>query len=122
MTIIENENISYFDVDDTLILYPHDISSEEALKLGYKYFTDIYSNESFLAKPSEAHIKLLKSYRERGFFNIVHSGAGYRHAESIIRQLGLEEYVDQIQTKPMRYIDDLISDKWMGTHLYLEKK
>jgi hydroxymethylpyrimidine pyrophosphatase-like HAD family hydrolase len=120
--IVENENIAAFDIDDTLILYPHpDVAASKYEELGYVLMTDSYDKGTFYAKPSAIHIKLLKDYKARGFYNIVWSGNGYGHAHNILKQLNLLSYVDIIMTKPGRYVDDLKCTEWMGTHLYLEK-
>jgi len=121
--IVENENIACFDVDDTIILHPKPNIDKNQLNIeGYKYFTHVHDGKSFLAKPSEIHIKLLKDYRARGFYNIVWSGNGYAHAANILSQLGLMDYVDKIMTKPGRYVDDQNCEDWMGVHIYLEDK
>lgn len=122
MRIIENENRVTFDVDDTLILHAYDLPRDEALENGYMDFTDAYTGEIYLAKPSDKHIKLLKYYKARGFYIVVHSGNGYAHAVSVIKQLNIEDHVDEAATKPIRYVDDLPCQEWMGGRIYLEKQ
>lgn len=120
--IIDNENVAFFDIDDTLILHPHsDIDPNQYKDLGYLKLRDSYEKGHFYAKPSKIHIKLLKDYRARGFHVVVWSGNGHKHALNVIEQLGLVEYVHTIMTKPRSYIDDLQCQEWMGAHLYLEK-
>lgn len=121
MKVNENENRIVVDVDDTLILYPYDLTRDSALAFGCKEFTDVYTGESFLALPSKEHIKLIKYYKSRGFYIMVHSGNGFKHAESIVKQLGIEEFIDEVCTKSIRYVDDLPCNEWMGGRIYLEK-
>lgn len=116
--IVKNENVVFFDIDDTLILYPKD--GEDIVDPDYKVFIDFTGNK-FLAKPALNHIKLIKYYYRRGFYCIVWSGNGYKHARNILQQLKILKYVDQIMTKPARYVDDVECSQWMGKRIYLEK-
>ena len=121
MKTIRNDTVIPIDVDDTLILYPEDTLDPKLYRAeGYIKLKDI-TGETFYAKPSMKHIRLMKLYRKRGFTVIVWSGNGYEHAESIVKQLKLSNYVDLVMCKPNRFIDDVDCSRWMGTRIYLEK-
>lgn len=119
--LVENENIVGVDIDDTMILYPEEsLTKEQALMLGYREFED-FTGKKILALPSEKHIRLLEYYHARGFWIIVWSGNGYRHADNILKQLGVRHCANQIMSKMGRYLDDVECSRWMGTRVYLEK-
>jgi len=121
LKIVNNENPLFLDIDDTIILYPEaDMDPSQLKNLGYKEFTDFIGNK-FLALPSEKHIKLIKYYKARGFYIIAWSGNGFKHAEHILKQLNLLDYIDQIMSKSSRYVDDVDCQHWMGKRIYLEK-
>lgn len=118
--VIRNETTIFIDVDDTLILYPKDRDSKSHKK-AHINFTDVYTGKKFKARRAEKHIKLIKDSHARGFFIVVWSGNGYVHAESIVKQLDIENYVDLIMTKPAKFLDDLQAHEVLGTRLYLEE-
>lgn len=114
MKVVENEWLSMWDVDDTLCLWgkPQDPRAIE--------FIDPHDKQIHLLVPHERHIKLLKDFKARGYTIIVWSGGGYEWAETVVKTLGLEDYVDFAMTKPMKYIDDLPAVEILGSRIYLE--
>ncbi len=113
--IVENECIIFFDVDDTLVMWDkshgNQIKVPDDTDLRAKYVT-----------PHRFHIELLKSHKARGYTVVVWSAGGYKWAQSVVRRLGLEEHVDIIMTKPIKYVDDLHCEEFMGQRLYFEDK
>lgn len=95
MNVIENEKIVAIDVDGTLI------NPDEAGSLKIPYGSVI---KSF--SPIMAHVELLKHYHGRGFYVIVWSHGGVKHALYTIKALKLERFVNLVLTKPMKHMDD----------------
>lgn len=99
-----NQQIVLIDVDDTLVTFQN--NGEK----GYLIEMDGYSQKVY---PINVHIDMLKQHKLRGHFVRVHSQGGVDWAEKVIKMLGLEEFVDSVETKPMWYIDDLPANEWM---------
>lgn len=114
MRINDNENIVHFDVDETLVL--HDAVKHEHLP---KVLLDYYGHHKVFAVHDE-HVKLLKAYKARGFYIRVNSNNGYRWAEQVVKALSLEEYVDEVSTKAVKYVDDKReAEQVVGQHVYI---
>lgn len=69
--------------------------------------------------PNKRNIDVLKNWSARGRFVIVWSAAGQEWAVAVLQALGLTEYSDLTLEKPIAYLDDLDSDKWMGHRVWL---
>lgn len=123
MKVNSNDNVVCYDVDDTLVMWddkyrePHkdEITGKEAIP-----FVDPNDNSTNYLIPHQRHIDLLKKHHGRGRHVIVWSGAGVRWAESVIRTLGLEEFVHDVFTKPSTYVDDLQASEVLGSRVYLK--
>lgn len=125
MIVNENENIVCYDVDDTLVMWDNqrfDTPYDENGVLDPKRrpFIDPYDNSTNYLAPNKKHIALLKKHKGRGCFVVVWSAAGVKWAESVIKELGLESYVDVVTTKPSKYVDDLPGNEILGTRIYLK--
>jgi predicted phosphatase len=114
MLVVKNETPVYFDVDDTLILW-----QEPSVDSIYKATLNFYGKIVYLY-PHLKHIELMKSYRARGFYIIVHSGNGATWANEVVMALGLTEYVDLVIGKPVKIIDNEHPDKWLPKHFFME--
>ena len=113
MTVIDNENVVMYDVDDTLVMWgTTSILNEE--------FICPYSNSVHHLLPNTKHIDLLKKHKGRGLCVIVWSAGGALWAKEVITKLKLESYVDLIITKPNKYVDDLQASEILGTRIYLK--
>jgi phosphoglycolate phosphatase-like HAD superfamily hydrolase len=113
MNVIKNEVIVCFDVDDTLVLWNTD-------KTEGQLFHNPYDNSYTHLKPHKRHIELLKQYKGRGFHVRVWSAGGWQWAEAVVKTLGLESFVDSIETKPAKYIDDLEAKDVLGVRIYIK--
>lgn len=66
-----------------------------------------YDGIDYSYVPHWGHVDLLRQYAGRGFYNIVWSAGGVKHAESVVEALGLNDgTVKEIMTKVMKVIDD----------------
>lgn len=126
MKVYDVDQVVCFDCDDTLVMWPendkfapHNASHTQPYE-GSVAFPDPYDGSTNYLTPHQKHINLMKKYRGRGFCIIVWSAGGVKWAHSVIKTLGLEEYVDIVLTKPNRYVDDLSCEKWMGNRVYIK--
>lgn len=117
MTVIDSDFIVMVDVDDTLVKWSssYNIPHDKAIQI-----TDQTNNSIVYVTPHEKHINLLKKYKDMNYKVFVWSGGGYRWAKSVIETLQLQNHVDFIMTKPIKYIDDLDCNEWMGSRIYLK--
>lgn len=105
MKINQNENRIFVDVDKTLIT---PCSNRDDARITFDYYgTQVYH------KMMMNNIALLKAQKARGYEVIVHSANGWAWAYEVVSKLQLEQYVDEVATKPMKYMDDLSADEWM---------
>ena len=112
MKAIINEKIIAFDVDDTLVMWP-DEKCDKCIPI-----VDPNDNSTNWVRPHEFHIDLLKKHVGRGYTVMVWSQGGYAWAGAVVKELALDNYVDFVMTKPIKYVDDLACQEWMGQHLY----
>lgn len=110
MKVIKNEQITWIDVDDTLV------TSHQG-----ELLVDYYG-EKRKVKPHKEHISFLKSLKERGSYIIVHSNNGHQWAETIVKALHLEKYVDQVMSKPSKVIDDAPAQNWIPKTIWIEDR
>ena len=101
---INNENCHAFDVDETLV---HWEPFEGAKPLVIKHGP--YSEVCY---PNLEIIKRIKKAKVRGQYVIVHSQGGVDWAESAVKALQLEDYVDLIMTKVKWFWDDVPPNEW----------
>ncbi len=111
--IVNYEDTAIFDVDNTLVKWiePGMIDEPGVLKLNFYGMTKY-------VKEIKVHTEFLKSLKARGYFIRVHTGNGATWGDTVVKALGLEEYVDSVETKPSKVIDDKPPDDWIHT-IYL---
>ena len=117
MKVIKNEDVVYFDVDQTLILYEGTPGAENepvALVL------DPLRNRRIEFKEHSAMVRLLKEANQRGSFVVVWSRGGWEWATNVVEALQLTPYVNQVMTKPLVYFDDKDVKEWLIYRVYLE--
>lgn len=98
ITIQSNFN-AFFDVDDTLILNENVCNPHIKVEMPGATCTDP-------KRIHWGHVRLLKSYKEKGYTIFVWSHNGAKHCENIIKLLELENYVDYCLSKPIKTVDD----------------
>lgn len=119
MIAFDNEYVTAFDVDDTLVMWEGDITKPAPDRLE---FLDPYDGATVFLKPHKKHIALMKKFKGRGMCVMVWSAGGVQWAKSVINTLGLADYIDLVITKPSKYVDDLDASQILGTRIYLEEK
>ena len=104
------EEIVYFDVDKTLVFH-----HEGTIVVDY------YGEPRHL-RPHKEHIAFLKALKARGYHIKVHSNNGAVWAANVVTALQLEQFVDEVLTKPYKIIDDEHPKAWMPKNIYIEDK
>ncbi len=107
-----------FDVDDTLVRWVLDgmEPSEGDIPVpwpggGVQWCT-----------PVKEHILCLKLHKQEEDTVVVWSQGGAEWAESVVKTLGLNEFVDIVVGKPRVHYDDLPSTEWMGERRHIPYK
>lgn len=114
MSDIDKEVIVTTDVDGTLV---------KRNPNGNMSITNPYDGITYKYDVHWEHVELLKQYHGRGFFNIVWSANGRKHAISVVEALGLDEFVHLRMTKPMKHLDDRRSPEYIvGSHVFIPKE
>jgi len=110
--IIESEQISACDVDNTLIR--PDPNGEIHL---------MYARKVQRFSVIQEHLDLIIEWSDRGHFIIVWSHSGPKWAAQVIKALNIEQYVDLIQAKPSRHMDDKTDvPSIVGSRVYIAKE
>jgi hypothetical protein len=109
MKVIKNSKVVFCDVDDTLIKpFPEDY--EEGIKE-----VDFFGPYKFA--PIESNIDAVKQLKVHGYEIYVWSHSGAELASKIIKELGLEDSVDYVLSKPRYIFDDMLATIPPGTKL-----
>lgn len=115
-----------FDCDDTLVEWVWDKVKLEKVQDQLVEFNTPSSHQAELGNklalfPIQDSINLLKAEKASGSTIVVWSAGGWQWAAEVVRGLGLESQVDLIMSKPIGYVDDLASDKWMGKFIKVKR-
>lgn len=114
MTVNKHEHIVNVDVDETLVLWS--IKKYPSMKTAeFNY----YGIKKTLAIHQE-QIDLVKSYKKRGYYVRVWSANGWRWANEVVTKLDLQDFVDHVETKGTKFLDDHNKTiKVTGAHVYI---
>ncbi len=116
MIYIESQTTCFFDVDDTLIMY----DNKEPFDT---YIADPYeTGNEILVRIHQRHVKLLKDFKAKGYFIVVWSAGGAPWAKQVVNTLCLNDYVDIVMSKPLKYVDDRTAEHILGTRIYINEK
>jgi predicted phosphatase len=116
MIVIDNEAVSMFDVDETLVLTDlGDPFEFRTIKI-----INPYDSSTQVRRVHKAHVQLLKQMHGRGRMVGVWSGGGVQWVRAVVQALGLEKYVDVIMTKPIVFVDDMPVETWMNNRVYIK--
>lgn len=114
MKVVSKESTIFIDCDDTLVMWGKAKRGQKVVAV-----TNTLDGSQDYLRPHKGHIKILKDRKARGSFIVVWSAGGYAWAESVVKALKLQDYVDLVMTKPHAYVDDKKSEEFMGEHIYL---
>lgn len=115
MISIDCNQPTYWDVDDTLIMW--NPTPEQLDRYGIEYTDAAGFKKRFM--PHLPHIEQLKKHSDRGHTIIVWSAGGSKWAELAVKILGLEAYVSVTIAKPLWYYDDKQPEDFLGKPQYL---
>ena len=119
MKIAKSEMVITFDVDDTLIMWDenHTKPFEGAVAVECPW-----DGSTSYHRPHERHVRFLKKQYAKGMTVVVWSAAGTKWAEAVVRTLRIQDHVDFVMSKPVKWVDDLhhASDV-LGTRIYLSE-
>src|ERR1700722_14341636 len=104
MIVIKNENVRPFDVDGTLI---YEVTPHEASRTKTVSVKDPVTGGMIVMAVHEPMIRLMMEEHHRGSHIIVWSRGGYEWAANVITALNLQQYVNEVYSKPMVYFDDV---------------
>lgn len=107
MIVLPSEQIVYFDVDDTIIIWDVPKHLEDK--------TIVFDNFGVPVKllPHFKHIEQMKKHKARGHVIVCWSAGGYAWAEAVVKTLNLEQYVDLVLSKPNWVYDDLPASEFI---------
>lgn len=106
MHVIQDNKLTFFDCDDTLINYNAPFTEGHVVVE--------CKNRTCLVNVLHDTVRELKRHYNQGQTICVWSGAGYQWAEAVVKALGLESYVHFVMNKPTYYYDDMPCETWMG--------
>lgn len=109
MEVIKSDRTTFFDCDDTLIMW--DIAK-------YPNLERVNINGRLFGI-HDKHVKKIEDYHTMGFTVIVWSTSGHKWAKAVVEALGLTEQVDYVMCKPHRIFDDVKEIKETLKHGYL---
>lgn len=108
MIVIPNDKSAFFDCDETLVIWDFDRNLYTGIRI-----TSPDGLVSEMVNPHIGHIKKLKEHKLRGQLVVVWSAGGYAWAETVVKALGLENYVDYVMAKPAWAWDDLTPNEFI---------
>ena len=116
--IVFNDNLTaYFDTDETLVTLTYyageEVPQEDDVVIEW------YGSPVKIS-PRQEYIDALKAHYNEGHTVIVWSGEGTKHAELVIKKLGLESYVTLIAKKPSVIYDDESPESFMSNRIYVD--
>lgn len=109
MKIIKEDFVAGFDVDQTLIDW----------ESGMNNITITHNGITRSGRVMQKHVERIKMHKFWGNAVIVWSKSGSSFAETVVKALELEEYVDVVCAKTSWYYDDKKCEDFMGEHRYL---
>lgn len=117
MKVNENDLISAFDIDGTLItVAKYNAHPDDLLSI-----TDPYTGTVKIRTAYMPNIELMKKHKAQGYFIKVWSHGGHKWAKTVIETLKLTDVVDEIESKPIKYTDDLPASEWMGNPIFVKE-
>lgn len=116
LLLTQSESIIFVDCDDTLVMWGDDLrAGDRTVSIENPH----NPGEFDILRVNEGHLRVLKDRYMRGSYIIVWSAGGYQWAETVVKALELEDYVHQIMSKPLAYMDDKDASQILGERIYL---
>lgn len=116
MKVFSNSPVSFFDVDNTLVMF------DEYKEVPGKKVDIITNNGEIITLTVHTeHIEILKQLKNRGYTIVIWSAGGSNWAEKVIMSLGIENYIDLIIPKPQSIFDDLELSEFLPGSRYINK-
>jgi hypothetical protein len=113
MRIIKEELWACVDVDWTLVMHDGEGKRNAILIKSPSGVSKWYV-------PHRDHIDLIKDWKARGYFITVWSANGWEWAKIVTEALGLEYFVDEVRSKPLKHVDDKTdSVEIIGPRIYI---
>lgn len=112
MKVITNEYVTFWDVDDTLVMH----GLEGGLRVKIK---DPISDKYINLMVNEPMVRLMQEEAGRGAYIVVWSRGGQAWANAVVTALNLDPHVHLIMSKPMAYFDDKPIEEWLPYRVYL---
>lgn len=110
--ILKNDNVVFFDVDDTLVMWSWpEQKDNETIVISAAEEPALHNIRVW---PHKEHANRLKQFKARGQSVVVWSQGGWAWAKAVVEALGLQLYVDAIMTKPKWIFDDLPASAWLN--------
>lgn len=109
MQVVKSDRITFFDVDDTLILWD---------KLDYALPIVEINGREFQVHTK--HVQKIHDYHVMGFKVVVWSTSGFQWAETVVKALKLTNEVDYVMSKPHRIFDDVETIEQTLKHGYIK--
>jgi predicted phosphatase len=117
--LIGNDLVVVVDCDDTLAMWD---DFHLGKKEGATEFVDPYDGATVHLHPHIQHMNLIRKYKKQGYTVIVWSAAGSLWAQEVVTKLNLNDSVDFIMSKPIKYVDDLKASEILGSRVYIPFK
>lgn len=108
---IESDRVTFFDVDDTLIMWNKIDLDLPIVNINGREF-----------QVHTKHVQKIHDYHLMGFKVIVWSTSGHQWAEKVVKALHLEDKVDFVMCKPHRIFDDVKEIKDTLKHGFISLK
>lgn len=118
--LIGNDMLVVIDCDDTLVIWNDNeywVNSSDKVEL-----VDPYDKSVIYLYPHLQHINLIKKYKVQGYTVVVWSAAGCLWAKEVVDKLQINDCVDFIMSKPIKYVDDLNASGILGSRVYIPFK
>lgn len=122
MHFVKGDNVIYFDVDNTLIMWDPPAYDSRIVQLPtLHYINDSHGDlmpQYVEVIPHEHHLNMIIRHKQLGNTVVVWSKSGPLWAQNVITHFGLTEYVDVCMGKPSCFYDDLKAEEFMVDRRY----
>lgn len=118
MQRLKSNQPTYYDVDDTLIMWSPSKEDLDRYGIDFDHTYEDGVRRTGKILPHRVHIRQLIRHAMRGHTIIVWSAGGEPWAAAAVKALGLEQYVDYTIQKPIWAYDDKQPGEFFQTKFY----